>query len=76
MGHGMRINNKDVFVVESHQEVLQYWEEYHTRTRIVPTLFTLDHHTDCSRAFQLYATRRSCEENQCDTTQYFTQIFD
>lgn len=49
-----KIINKDVFIVDSHQEVLLPWSIIRRRHQKSLNLITLDHHTDTIRAFNNY----------------------
>jgi hypothetical protein len=45
------IGGKDVYIVESHQSVLEPWAEIRRSLTAAPALLTLDHHTDTKPPF-------------------------
>lgn len=49
----MTIGKKEVGIVESHQDVLRLWREYHINTDHRPYLITFDTHTDNKPAMNL-----------------------
>lgn len=53
----LRIQNKDIYIVQSHHQVLEAWEK-------IPmcNVFTLDYHTDTKEAFSTYAYWRADSE--------------
>lgn len=50
-----KLNN--IYVVESHHQVLPAWASYRCQLSQSPRLITLDHHTDTSRPFRNYLKR-------------------
>ncbi|MBN2625528.1 MAG: UPF0489 family protein [Spirochaetales bacterium] len=55
----LKIGDKDVYIVKSHNRVLEAWE------RIPPcNVFTLDYHTDTKKAFSTYAYWRADSEKK------------
>ncbi|MGU7813629.1 UPF0489 family protein [Burkholderia sp. AW49-1] len=57
----MNIGGKDVYVVESHQAVLESWAEVRRGLPAAPALLTLDHHTDTRPPFLGYRFREAGE---------------
>lgn len=57
------INNKQIFIEEGHQHVLQHWIEYNRQTSSSPIVITLDYHTDTKTAFHIYACRELGNNN-------------
>lgn len=55
----VKINNKDICIVEEHHHVLEYWTELREILGDLPIVITLDHHTDTRTAF----TVKICEDN-------------
>ena len=53
----IRIKNKSVYIVESHNQVLEAWERASK-----PNVFSLDFHTDTREAFQNYSYWRADSE--------------
>lgn len=51
------IGGKDLYVVDSHQSVLESWAEVRRGLSVAPTLLTLDHHTDTRPPFLRYRHR-------------------
>jgi hypothetical protein len=51
------IGGKDVYIVESHQSVLEPWAEICRSLPTAPALLTLDHHTDTNAPFNNYRFR-------------------
>lgn len=45
------IENKTIYVVENHHEILEAWAIYRSRLLNPPLLFSLDHHRDTKEAF-------------------------
>lgn len=51
------IGGKDVYIVESHQSVLEPWAEIRRSLTVAPALLTLDHHTDTNAPFNAHRFR-------------------
>jgi hypothetical protein len=50
----LKINNKNIYIVENHQEILEAWALLRNQLREPPLLFSLDHHCDTREAFVQY----------------------
>jgi hypothetical protein len=49
-----KINNREVYIVDRHNEVLPAWVKAYHQHQTPLTLITFDHHTDLHRAFLRY----------------------
>ncbi len=50
-----RIENKEIYIVEKHHQVLLPWTQLRRKIKEPPFLLTFDHHTDTHDAFIFYA---------------------
>lgn len=51
----LKINNKKVYIVDSHQQVMLPWSQYRKNNK-APILFTLDYHADLHEPFQRFTS--------------------
>ncbi|MCR6639531.1 MAG: UPF0489 family protein [Sporocytophaga sp.] len=56
-----KINEKEIFICESHNEVIQFWARYKSSK---PNILSFDHHTDTRRAFQSEWISKKLDSNQ------------
>ncbi len=56
-----KINEKEVFICESHNEVIQFWAKYKSSK---PNILSFDDHTDTRRAFQSECISKKLDSNQ------------
>jgi hypothetical protein len=58
-----RVKEKDVFIVDSHHQVLMPWSLIRRQCSEAPNLITLDHHTDTHKPFRNYVCS-TCNSNE------------
>lgn len=69
-----KIIDKDVFIVDSHQDVLLPWSIIRRRHQKSLNLITLDHHTDTVRAFRNYIFH-TVHKNKFDIANDFNEQY-
>ena len=68
------IRSKDVFIVESHEQVVMPWSIIRRGLNTTPSLITLDHHTDTIMAFHDYVFHK-IQRNEFDIPDDFDEKY-